>query len=162
MMLNSIKKSQIIIGQKVKYFPRRNKIVSNLNQLAKKSFEELTNLKLKEVQWNENNLIRLELSDGQFIKAGNGRKLTSAYTFDITKKITRVEVILENIEWKIIRINFLSAQDTLVKVGFDDGFVDRHGGRVELFEIADDEHLIGCEVLDEYFFALTWIKMKVY
>ncbi len=33
-------------------------------------------------------------------------------------------------------------------MGWDDDFVKKSGGRVEVFDIAEDEQLIGCE-LDE-------------
>ncbi len=63
-----------------------------------------------------------------------------SYIFDPAKKITRIEVIIDKNELQIIQINFFSGTQTLVKVGLDD--VD--AGRVESFEIADDEKLIGC------------------
>ncbi len=56
-------------------------------------------------------------------------------------------------------------------MGFSDAWVKKFGGRVEVFEIAEDEQLIGCE-LDEinpeydggdndYFKSVTWIKIKL-
>jgi hypothetical protein len=53
-------------------------------------------------------------------------------------------------------------------VGADDMWANRWGGRREVFNVADDEHLIGCE-LDEHEYdsgkynwrGITWIKMKV-
>jgi hypothetical protein len=74
----------------------------------------------------------------------------------------------------IIKINFYSGKERLVKVGHDDDFVEVYGGRVESFDIADGEQLIGCELhqyLDVdfrddrenayHFCGLRWIKMKV-
>ncbi len=48
-------------------------------------------------------------------------------------------------------------------VGESDAWVREHGGRRELFDIADDEQLIGCELkkTESYFCGLTWKKMKV-
>ncbi len=49
----------------------------------------------------------------------------------------------------------------------DDEYVKKYGGRVESFEIAADERLIGAELDhkvyrgEEYWRAVTWIKMKV-
>ncbi len=44
-------------------------------------------------------------------------------------------------------MNFYSGQETLVKVGEEhDYFVKMFGGRVESFEIAADERLIGAEL----------------
>ncbi len=65
----------------------------------------------------------------------------------------------------ILRINFYSGQETLVKVGWrNDDDVQNYGGRVEIFEIASDEQLIGCKWdLDEKLcnIGVTWLKMKV-
>ncbi len=77
-----------------------------------------------------------------------------------------------NDEAFILRMNFYSGQETLVKVGVnkcDDEIVKLFGGRVESFEIAADERLIGAELDSkvykerekEYFMGVTWIKMKV-
>jgi hypothetical protein len=59
-------------------------------------------------------------------------------------------------------MNFYSGQETLVKVGCDDYVVKDRGGRVESFEIAEDESLIGCELdFDESrFCGVTWLKWK--
>jgi hypothetical protein len=44
-------------------------------------------------------------------------------------------------------INFYSGQETLVQVGwYNDDYIKQEGARVESFEIADDESLIGCEL----------------
>ncbi len=53
-------------------------------------------------------------------------------------------------------------------MGFIDDWVKKFGGRVEVFEIAENEQLIGCE-LDEctdengyyHFGGVTWIKIKL-
>ncbi len=66
-------------------------------------------------------------------------------------------------------MNFYSGQETLVQVGVDDGYVKAFGGRVESFEIAADEQLIGAELyhgeLDnygwDYFLGVTWLKCKI-
>ena len=38
------------------------------------------------------------------------------------------------------------------------------GGRVEVFDIAEDEQLIGCELDSDkdYFLGVKWIKMRLY
>jgi hypothetical protein len=45
----------------------------------------------------------------------------------------------------------------------NDNVIKIIGGRKEIFEIADDEQLIGCEFENngEVFVGLTWIKIKV-
>jgi hypothetical protein len=48
-------------------------------------------------------------------------------------------------------------------VGEDDDEVKRIGGRVEIFEIAADEQLIGAEIYDNghYFYGVKWLKCKI-
>ncbi len=66
-------------------------------------------------------------------------------------------------------INFYSGQETLVQVGWNDDGVKEYGGRVESFEIADDEQLIGAELYhgdydndgDDWFRGVTWFKCKI-
>jgi hypothetical protein len=69
-----------------------------------------------------------------------------------------------------MRINFYSGQKTLVQVGDnDDDYVKKYGERVESFEIADDEQLIGAELYHgeynnegwDYFRGVTWFKCKI-
>ena len=56
-------------------------------------------------------------------------------------------MIISGNEHDILRIIFYSGEETLVKVGgFSDDQVKEWGRRVETFEIADDEQLIGCEL----------------
>ena len=43
-------------------------------------------------------------------------------------------------------INFYCKEERLVIVGWDDENVLQFGERKEIFEIADDEELIGCEL----------------
>ncbi len=64
------------------------------------------NLRLKQAKWNTNNPIHLELSDGQFIKAGTNQSFTGTHTFDAKKKINRVEVIIKKGETMILWITF--------------------------------------------------------
>jgi hypothetical protein len=69
-----------------------------------------------------------------------------------------------NSEWWIGQINFYSGTETLVKLGEPDEFIQLETARVELFEIAFDEQLIGCELNideDDYFIGLTWLKWKL-
>ncbi len=60
-------------------------------------------------------------------------------------------------------MNFYSGQEILVQVGEDDSWVKREGGRVEKFEIARDEQLIGCELTfcKDFFCGVTWFMMKI-
>ncbi len=69
----------------------------------------------------------------------------------------------------IMRINFYSGQETLVQVGNNDDHVKRNCGRVESFEIAADEQLIGAELYHgefcnggiDCFIGVTWFKCKI-
>ncbi len=63
----------------------------------------------------------------------------------------------------IVRIDFYSGQEILAKVGMnDDGYMNQFDGRVEKFEIADDEQLIGCELEEDdgYFTGVTWVAWR--
>ncbi len=69
-----------------------------------------------------------------------------------------MEVIIDKDELNFCRINFYSGTETLVKVGWDDDYVEEYGGRMETFEITADEQLIGAELyhgtyddVDDYF-----------
>ena len=89
---------------------------------------------------------------------------TRSYTFDPAKKVTRIETIIDKNEIWFMQINFYHHQKRLVSVGDNNDYVRECGGRKEVFEIADDEHLIGCK-LDQsefYFEGVSWIKMKVF
>jgi len=65
---------------------------------------------------------------------------------------------------KISQINFYHLKQRIVTVGCNDDNLDDFG-RIELFNIAEDEQLIGCKLdqddRDDYFLGVTWIKMKV-
>ena len=113
------------------------------------------------------NTIGFTLNDGQTCKAGT-EDCNKSHSFDPTKKITKIEVIIYKHEKMIMQINFYHHQQRLVKVGYGDGGVKTWGGRVELFEIADDEQLIGCKLNetkvrsgDIYFCGVTWLTMKI-
>ena len=45
----------------------------------------------------------------------------------------------------------------------DCDYVEKFGGRVETFDIADDEQLIGCELDQDcdFFNSVKWMKMKM-
>jgi hypothetical protein len=80
-----------------------------------------------------------------------------------------VEVIINKNEDVIIRINFYSGTETLVQVGYPYDVVKEVGGRMETFEIAADEQLIGAELYHgpdgygggDFFLGLTWLKCKI-
>ncbi len=113
--------------------------------------------------------LEITLSNGESCTAGSIWKVDKSHIFDQNKKITKVEVIIHRDENYIIRINFYSGQETLVKVGEDDDWVKSFGGRVEIFEIAADEQLIGAELhhgdydnnSNDYFRGVTWLKCKI-
>ncbi len=73
-------------------------------------------------------------------------------------------MIIGDNEDHIARINFYSGAKRLVAVGWpNDEKVKEINGRVELFEIADEEELIGCKLdhCKDYLRGVTWLKMKV-
>ncbi len=53
---------------------------------------------------------------------------------------------ISSAEWYIWQINFYSREEKILKIGMDDDEVKTEGGRLEIFEIADDEQLIGAEL----------------
>ena len=123
------------------------------------------------MDWDSRQLATLGiiLSNGESCQAGSTFKANKSHTFDPDKKITRVECIIHRRESAIAQINFYSGLETLVKVGYSDPIVMKHGGRVELFDIDDDEQLIGAELNhgdyknngEDHFLGVTWIKCKI-
>jgi hypothetical protein len=114
--------------------------------------------------------LEITLSNGESCTAGSHYNVDESHTFDPNKKITKVECIIYQKEWDIVRINFYSGQETLLKVGCDDDeFVKIWGGRVESFEIAADEQLIGAELYHgdrdnngiDSLKGVTWLKCKI-
>jgi hypothetical protein len=113
--------------------------------------------------------LEITLSNGESCTAGSYCKVNKSHTFDQNKKITKVECIMNVTEWSIIRMNFYSGDELLVKVGEDYDSVKRWGSRVESFEIAADEQLIGAELYhgelnndsNDYFLGVTWLKCKI-
>ncbi len=105
----------------------------------------MNNLSINQVEWYKDYTLSFTLSNGEYCTAGS-EEVDKSHKFDPKKKISKVEVIIYSNEDSILRINFYSGQETLVNVGADDWFVKKYGGRVEIFEIADDEQLIGCEL----------------
>ncbi len=112
----------------------------------------------------------MTLSNGESCEAGSYWEDEKSHTFDQNKKITKVECIIHGNEGWIIGMNFYSGQERLVKVGEDDDwYVEENGGRVEIFEIAADEQLIGAELYHGdydnwgigYFKGVTWLKCKI-
>ena len=84
------------------------------------------------------------LSDGQKCQSGI-YEFSSSHTFDPMKNITKIVSVIEN-EAKIMQINFYHHQQRLVMVGESDAWVQEHGGRAEVFDIADGKQLIGCRL----------------
>ncbi len=114
--------------------------------------------------------LEITLSNGESCTAGSKYKVNKSHTFDPNKKITKVECIINKNEFFIIRMNFYSGQETLLQVGMNDDYVKYFGGRVEIFEIAADEQLIGAELYhgdndndgyDHLLRGVTWLKCKI-
>ena len=80
-----------------------------------------------------------------------------------------IECLICRYESAICQINFYHRKELLVKTGWTDKQIKEYHnnlGRREIFQIADDEQLIGCQ-LDEglirgvnRFIGVTWLKMK--
>ena len=168
MMIKSISFSNQIIAKNAITWVTSKLNFPDMKSFENKNWQELRNLTIIKVEWNDCYSLGFTLYDGQSCIAGT-KVFTKSHIFDPYKKITNVVVIMENNESNIMRINFNSDEEILTKVGADDGYVERYGGRVEKFEIAADEQLIGCKLdagdsylLGENCFAgVTWVKMKV-
>ena len=117
-------------------------------RLDKMSLEDIRDFKIMQVKWHHLIFaLGFTLSDDQECKVGAGiRDFTNSHIFDPTKKITKVEVIIKADERYIIRMNFYHHTERLVAVGYSDNDVKTYGTRVEVFSIADDEKLIGCQL----------------
>jgi hypothetical protein len=120
--------------------------IPNLTTIRDKTLEEIGNLAISQVKSYFCDTLSFTLTDGQTCKSGT-KVFTNNHTFDPTLKITKVEVIIHKYEVLIMSINFYSAKKTLIKVGGNsDEDLKRWGGRIETFEIAADERLIGCKL----------------
>ena len=143
MIQNVIIKSKRIIANNVVSSVIGICSVPDLSKIA--SFEEFKRLRISKVQWNFINTVGLTLNDGQYGRAGGWRDFNSSYSFDPKKKITQIEVFIHKYECMINSINFYHHQQRLVSVGTGKS-VKTHEGRVEVFDIAEDEQLVGCEL----------------
>ena len=87
-----------------------------------------------------------------------------SHIFDPSEKITSVEVRINSSENRITRIGFYHNEERLVAMGLSDDWLHKWGGRSEVFDIADDEQLIGCELEHDgpFFRGITWLKWKPY
>ena len=123
-------------------------------EISNKHGHELRNLTIKRVQWNDIASLGFTLTDGQTCKAGSD-EFCDSHIFEPSKKITRVECIITEYEREIVQINFYHDGERLVMVGKNDDEVKEHGGdgRKEVFEIAEDEQLIGCELDEASFYG---------
>ena len=145
-MIKSITKSQHIIVTNAVSWLNGTSSIPSMPALTGKSWQELRNLFFTQVQWYNNWAIGFTLSDGKTCKAGN-YGFTNSYFFNQTKKITRIECIIYNQEDYILQINFDHHGERLVQIGRNDDWVEIcGGGRREVFEIAEDEQFIGCEL----------------
>ena len=165
-MLKSIIKSQHIIGTIAIGDVKGTLSCPDLTTLAENSWEELRNLKITQLHWFIIYSLGFTLSDGQTCKAGK-HDFQNSHFFDPTKKITRIECIIPEDEYWIFQIHFYHHQERLVALGKglneNDIFKD-YGERVEVFEIGDDEQLIGCDLdyCKNFFMGIKWIKMRLY
>ncbi len=167
MMFQSITKSKQIIAEKFVENVSGTVSVPEMTKIINQSYLELKNLHLKTVEWHGSIKFGLKLSSGDSCTAGSYYKTNNSHTFVPEKNITKVECIINKNESCIDQINFYSGDELLVKVGLQDWFVKNDSGRVESFEIAGDERLIGAELVyivnneKDHFKGVTWIKMKV-
>ena len=143
-MLKSIIESQQMIG---KYSVLTNHVsLPDLKTFSNITLQSLRKLHITQVSWNDIFNIEFTLSNGQFCNAGTDFRYDQNHFFDFREKITRIEVIIKRNERSICQMNFYHHQQRLVAVGYPDDYVEERGGRVEVFEIGEDERLIGCRL----------------
>ena len=129
--------------------------VPDLPKLATMSLQELRNLTITKVEWNDNlQSFRLTLNDGQSVEALYEKEIGSlcgeiySHNFDPSKKITRVETKFDQ-KKQIFQLNFYHNEERLVLVGWTDKTI-RDWPKIlqkKVFSIAEDEQLIGCELV---------------
>ena len=109
-------------------------------------------------------MLGFKLNDGQTCNAGLG-DLSHNHIFDPNKKITRIEHFMHQDESGFSQTNFYHNQERLAYICL----IPEHAStwhdvyRREVFEIAEDEQLIGCELHhnDWSCLGVTWLKMKI-
>ena len=95
MMLRSIIKSQQIIAKRNAEDVTGTVTIPEVTTLADQSYRELRNLRITQVLWNGNCTFGLTLSCGQSCQAGSKYDCDESHTFDQSKKITKVECIID-------------------------------------------------------------------
>ena len=65
----------------------------------------------------------LTINDGQSCKVGTKLDFDSSHEFDLSKKISKIETIIDNDEGTLLQTNFFCGQELLVAVGFGDYYV---------------------------------------
>ena len=86
----------------------------------------------------------ITIDNGESVKSGSFN-FKSSHVFDQSKKITKIVTTVRENEVVIAQINFFSGEELLCEVGWT-GY---YNGRVESFEIAADEQLIGAELYNQ-------------
>ena len=114
-----------------------------MTRLEENSWQELRNLTITQVQWDGVETIGFTINDSQDCKVGPD-DFEATHTFDPSKKISKIVVIIDDPEFEIMQINFYHRKQIIVKLGWSDKKVKKRGKRREVFEIGDDEKLIGC------------------
>ena len=144
-MLKSITKSQHIIPKNEVINVKSRLIFPEKQKLTIKNVKELRTLKIKNVWCIGTKKIGFTLSDGQPSKQGIIPKCFG-HSFDPAKKITRVECFIDTDEESFDKISFYSEQQRLYTIGDSEDEEKLNDNRKEVFDIADDEVLIGCEL----------------
>ena len=139
-----------------------------MEELNNKTYQELRSLTITQVQWIECYSIGFTLSDGQTYRVGT-LDCEDSHTFDPQKKITKV--VCKYGDDELRQIKFYCKEEKLVGLGISDEEIEEIREEdpnilieEDIFEIADDEQLIGCEI-DHFansFLGVTWLKMKLY
>ena len=132
-----------------------------MKEIEKKCLHELVSLRLMKIQWFQNYVVALgiTLSDESTCKAGKN-EYNNSFDISETTKICKIDVIFIAAEQYIGQIILYDKNGLLKKLGDD----CQATGRIETFEIEDNERFFGCELDygNSYLLGVTFIKWKVW
>ena len=125
------------------YHPVTGKVVfPDIDRVRGMTSEQISNLKFTSVAWYQDMVATIGLftSDGQEYRAGTAYEYNCADSFR-DQKIVKVEVYLYE-DRAIGQINFYMKDGNLVQLGSNSCAT----GARDIFEISENEQLIGCEL----------------
>ena len=142
----SVIKSKLVAGMAVPFNPfTAKKQIPDISGLEKMATKDLAKLAIKKLELKTENTfgvadLKITMNNGQILQGGSGN-LNKLIPHQGVRKI---EITVAKDETYISSIAFTYKDDS-VRVG-DDQTLQTQNGRVENFEIDEDEQLIGAEI----------------